>query len=323
MEIYKEQNKEKGAVLFSIGIPAFKARFLPECIESILIQTYQNYELIILNDCSPDDIKSIVAGYNNNRIRYLENDVNVGAEHVIDNWNKCLYLAKGEYFVLMSDDDKMEPDYLEEFMKLIEKYPELDVYHCRSKIINEHSVAYELTLSCPEYESTYNYIWHVLNSKRNKFISDFVFRSSALIGKNGFYKLPLAWSSDYVTAFMSSGDKGIAHHRKALFNYRISPYNITATSNIDLKRKAVISYEGWLGEFLEKKPVTEEDKIIYPLLKKSFLRSVRFSKVGFIRQKIGSHGLRGLIQCWVKRKTFELSFSDVVKAISISISNKT
>ncbi len=323
MEIQKEQNRENGAVLFSIGIPAFKARFLPECIESILTQTYQNFELIILNDCSQDDIKSIVAGYDDNRIRYLENDVNVGAENVIDNWNKCLYLAKGEYFVLMGDDDKLEPDYLEEFRKLTEKYPELDVYHCRSNIINEHSVAYELTLSCPEYESTYNYIWHVLNSKRNQFISDFVFRTSALIEKNGFYKLPLAWCSDYVTAFMASGEKGIAHHRKALFNYRISPYNITSTSSIDLKRKAVIGFEGWLGEFLKKKPATEEDKIVYPLLKKCFVRSVRFSKVGLIRQKIGSHGVKGLIQCWVKRKTYDLSFRDIVTAISISISNKT
>ena len=104
---------------YSIGIPAFKARFLKECIDSILSQTFNDFELIIINDCSPDEILKIVNEYNDSRIKYYENESNTGAENVIDNWNKCLGLAKGDFFILMGDDDKLEPNYLEEFNNLI------------------------------------------------------------------------------------------------------------------------------------------------------------------------------------------------------------
>ena len=88
-------------VLFTIAIPAFKGRYLAECIESILSQTFRSFELIILNDFSTDPIKNMVASYKDDRIRFFENDCNTGAENVIDNWNKCLNYAKGEYFVLI------------------------------------------------------------------------------------------------------------------------------------------------------------------------------------------------------------------------------
>ena len=98
--------------MFTIGIPAYKSTFLKECIDSILAQDYSNFELIIVNDASPEDIDSIVSSYNDKRIRYYKNERNFGAEHVVDNWNKCLAYATGDYFVLMGDDDKMELDFL-------------------------------------------------------------------------------------------------------------------------------------------------------------------------------------------------------------------
>src|SRR5690606_28530398 len=108
---------------FSIGIPAFKARFLKECIDSILSQTFSDFELIIVNDASPENIDDIVKNYSDSRIRYYVNEKNFGAEQVVDNWNKCLSYALGDYFVLMGDDDLMMPNYLYEFSKLIDRYP--------------------------------------------------------------------------------------------------------------------------------------------------------------------------------------------------------
>ena len=123
---------------FTIGIPAFKSAFIEVCITSILNQTFKDFELIIINDASPDPIDEIVSAYNDPRIKYFKNDRNTGAKDVVNNWNKCLQQATGDYFVLMGDDDKFESSYLEEFNSLINKYPDLDIYHCRSKIINHH-----------------------------------------------------------------------------------------------------------------------------------------------------------------------------------------
>lgn len=59
---------------FSITIPAYKTAYLKECIESILAQTYTNFELIIVNDASPEDLTSIVHSFDDSRIRYYINE---------------------------------------------------------------------------------------------------------------------------------------------------------------------------------------------------------------------------------------------------------
>ncbi len=82
-------------IKFSVTVPAYKAQFLAECIDSILAQTYKNLELIIVNDASPQDLDSIVSKYDDPRIRYYKNEVGFGAEHVVGNWNKCLEYAIG------------------------------------------------------------------------------------------------------------------------------------------------------------------------------------------------------------------------------------
>ena len=84
-------------IKFSVTVPDYKAQFLSECIDSMLAQTYKNFELIIVNDASPQDLDSIVSKYNDPRIRYYKNKVGFGAEHVVGNCNKRLECTKNEY----------------------------------------------------------------------------------------------------------------------------------------------------------------------------------------------------------------------------------
>lgn len=165
---------------FSIGIPAFKSRFLKENIDNILKQTFSDFELIIVNDASPEDIDSIVNGYNDKRIRYYKNETNFGAVNVVDNWNKCLSLAKGEFFLLMGDDDKLMPNCLEEYDKLIKKYPKCNLFHTRTIIINEDSQPINITEPRPEWESVYDNIFQRISGNRLQFISDYLYRTDAL-----------------------------------------------------------------------------------------------------------------------------------------------
>ena len=66
---------------YSITIPAYKVYFFRECVESVLCQTYDDYEVVILNDCSPENVKEIVEECqklkNGDKIRYYENEKNV------------------------------------------------------------------------------------------------------------------------------------------------------------------------------------------------------------------------------------------------------
>ncbi len=234
-------------VKYSIAIPAYKAKFLKESIESIMVQTFNDFELIIVNDASPENLDDIVYHFNDKIIQYFKNEKNFGAINVVDNWNKCLSYAKGEYFVLMGDDDLMSPTYLEEFNNLIKRCPNLDVYHCRSRIVNEKSEIITLTESRPEKESSFESIWHRISGLRTQFISDHIYRTEILKSKNGFYKLPLAWGSDDITAYIAAFPKGIAHTNKPVFNYRKSALSISSSGNYIAKMKAIDLETIWIA----------------------------------------------------------------------------
>lgn len=97
--------------LVSVCIPTYRgARFLGATIDSVLSQSYPYFELLIVDDNSPDDTRDIVAAYADERIRYHRNDSNQGPQ---GNWNRCLQLAQGEFFKLLPHDDLLASDCLE------------------------------------------------------------------------------------------------------------------------------------------------------------------------------------------------------------------
>ncbi|MEY3785965.1 MAG: hypothetical protein RLZ75_170 [Pseudomonadota bacterium] len=94
----------------SVCIPTYcGAAHLGEAIESVLNQSFTDYELIIIDDNSPDQTAEIVSSYQDYRIRYIKNLANLGPE---GNWNKCLAEAKGKYFKLLPHDDTLASDCL-------------------------------------------------------------------------------------------------------------------------------------------------------------------------------------------------------------------
>ena len=72
-------------IKFSVTIPAYKDRYLKESIDSVLAQTYQNYEIVIINDDSPYNLNSIVNQHKDSRIRHFKNENNCEAKDIVDN----------------------------------------------------------------------------------------------------------------------------------------------------------------------------------------------------------------------------------------------
>ena len=95
--------------------------FLKEMIESILNQTFKDFEFLLLND-SPEnkELKKIVESYNDRRIIYLENEKNLG---ISKSRNKLLELAKGEYIAIFDHDDISLPERLEKQADFLDKNP--------------------------------------------------------------------------------------------------------------------------------------------------------------------------------------------------------
>lgn len=116
---------------------------------------------------------------------------------------------------------------------------------------------------------------------RQQYIGDFCYRTSKLKIMGGFYKLPLAWTSDDITSYMMAGSKGVANTNVATFMYRINAYTISRTGNCKLKMESLNSAGDWIETFLEKQtPKTieeiEESKLL-PNLKAKWLDAEKCS----------------------------------------------
>lgn len=97
--------------LVSIIMPSYNtARFLTETVRSVLAQTYQNWELIIVDDCSTDDTDAVAAEFPDPRIRFLKNEKNSGAAV---SRNYALREAKGRWIAFLDSDDLWKPEKLE------------------------------------------------------------------------------------------------------------------------------------------------------------------------------------------------------------------
>ena len=127
----------------SVLIPTYNyARYLAEAIDSVLAQDFEDYELVVSDDCSSDQTQEVMDRYaGDDRIRYHRHHVNLG---MVENWNWCLSEARGEFIKFIFGDDKISaPDSLTKLLHLMESHPSATlaacarhVISCKSEILN-------------------------------------------------------------------------------------------------------------------------------------------------------------------------------------------
>ncbi len=109
----------------TVLMPVYNAKiYLREAIDSILNQTFRDFEFLIINDASTDSSKNIILSYKDSRIRYFENKKNLGVARTL---NRGLRLAKGEYIARMDADDISLPFRLERQVAYMYKHPRIAV----------------------------------------------------------------------------------------------------------------------------------------------------------------------------------------------------
>jgi len=116
-----QEIKKVNNPLISICIPTYNGeRYLAESINSVLQQTYQNYEIWIVDDQSKDDTFSIAKNFAtlDSRIHVSQNVKNLG---LVGNWNRCVELANGEWIKFLFQDDLMTPNCVEQFVSKVDE----------------------------------------------------------------------------------------------------------------------------------------------------------------------------------------------------------
>lgn len=238
---------------YTFLLPAYKPDFFKEALDSILGQTYKDFNLIILDDCSPYDLKSIVDKYKDSRITFHRNEENMGGKNLVSCWNKLLSYAEGEYIILASDDDVYELNFLEEMDKLAQKYPEVDLLRARVRRIDDKGEILAEDALYKEHGDSIDYIYQKHFNNGITCMACFVFKTEALKSEGGFEYLPVAWHSDDASS-LKVCKNGIANSSQILFNFRTSSVNISGrkiTSKDALeKAKATLLYDSFFHKFI-------------------------------------------------------------------------
>lgn len=215
---------------FSFILPAYKARYLSEAIESILSQTEKDFELVVVDDASPENLKAIVDSFSDRRISYHRNENNIGGHDLVAQWNHCITFAVGECLILASDDDTYHQSYLEKMSELISRYPSCDIYRCMRQISYTATGVTEKEATLPEFISGKELFRNMIFREAGTGLQHYIFRRDTLMANGGFVNFPYAWFTDDATVVLMARN-GIAIHPEILFTARISDISITGRRN--------------------------------------------------------------------------------------------
>lgn len=261
---------------YSFVLPAYKSDYLQDAIESILQQTLNDFELIIVDDASPYNLESIVKQYNDQRIVFHRNEVNIGGKNLVMNWNKCIKYAKGEYLILAADDDIYSPFFLQQVDARIEEYPYVDIIRSRVNRIDSKGTITDIEQVYKPYMPFSEFVFYWSKGVINC-IANYVFKKKSLLNTGGFVDMPCAWFSDDITV-VNMSINGIATTEDALFYFRTSDKSVSWTfdkNTIRKKWKANGMFYKWFNDTVIPKMKSLPQNSIEILYQKNAIFNVR------------------------------------------------
>jgi glycosyltransferase involved in cell wall biosynthesis len=134
----------------SVLLPTYNyASYLPEAIASVLAQDFQDFELLILDDCSSDNTAAVVKPFcaRDPRVRFAVNPANLG---MVANWNECLKEAKGRHIKFLFGDDKLsDPRALTKMLALLQNNPAARLAASARTILDAQSNVIDISRTLP------------------------------------------------------------------------------------------------------------------------------------------------------------------------------
>ncbi len=212
----------------SICIPSYNnAPYLPELIDSILHQSFEDFELLISDDCSTDHSVEIIRNYRDPRIKLYQNKENVG---IVVNMNRCLLSAKGDYMTIIGSDDVLMVDSLKTRMDFLQANTHLG-FVCSNivKIDGEGKTIGGLWSHAPKQNTVFD---AKTCFRRLMFEGNFICHSTVIVHKEcherfGYFDARFPSCQDYDMWFRLSLHYDLGYLAQPLVKYRWHTQNIT------------------------------------------------------------------------------------------------
>lgn len=227
--------------LVSVFIPYYNdEKFLKEAIESVLNQTYKNFELILLNHATTDTCREIAHSYNDERIVHIDMEKNYGAGGGIL-FEQFLKVSKGKYLKTFCADDIMKKDCLSELVNFMEDNPEKDFAFCDVTYVDENAKS----LNDSWFKSRDGFVFGRSEIDELKAFSRGVSHLpyiGAIIKKDALNdynpdKVIIMLFDMSIWVYLLSNGKKIGYINKQLLDYRIHREQVSSVYNVNLAGK--------------------------------------------------------------------------------------
>ena len=222
----EEKEQHTGAGLVSVIIPCYnQAHFLSEAIESVLAQSYRAYEIVVVDDGSPDNTSEVAARYPEVRCIRQENQGLAGAR------NTGSRESKGEYLVFLDADDRLLPEALEVGVKNLKAHPEC-AFVCGHSWEIAADGSFSQELSTPHVGSE---LYLTLLSRKHFVLPGAVMYRRFVFELKGGFNSALNAAADYDHYFRVARDFPVYWHDEVVLEYRRHATNMTRNSALMLK----------------------------------------------------------------------------------------
>jgi glycosyltransferase involved in cell wall biosynthesis len=285
----------------TIAIPTYnRAGYLRIALDSALAQTYSNLEVVVSNNASSDDSAALLASIADPRLRVVEQRTTIS---MMENWNACLSAASGKYFLLLSDDDVLEPTAIEEMVEVFEGSERhgqpIGFVYCAGKIIDQNGNTLSVGKEVPCSESAKELILAFFEGKRNLWPCSILYRKDDLApGYDSRFPLE-ADAAQWMRAVVAYGSARFVSRRLTRYRMHLNmtlktPAAVWAKENTALAEFAIAE--------LRKKGDDGDD--ISEAIRSAVRRlNVRIT-IGLINQSLGARKLQALSEYCANYRVF-------------------
>jgi glycosyltransferase involved in cell wall biosynthesis len=208
--------------LVSFCIPTFNhGKYLSQCIDSVLAQTWPNIDIWVGDDCSTDGTAELMANYAQRepRVHYIRNASNLG---MYFNADSLLRRPQSDFIARLDADDFIHPDFTKTLMALLLQYPKAGFAHCAAQTVNESGVTSEIRrlFRFCDYQSSHSSLRGLAQGL--KMCANMpVFRREALEEINFLEGTPKSGGDYFLAVRLADAGWGNAYSKKVLAYYRV------------------------------------------------------------------------------------------------------
>ncbi|SNR36610.1 glycosyltransferase family 2 protein [Lutibacter flavus] len=280
--------------LVSIIVPNYNhSKYLKQRLDSVFKQSYENFEVILLDDCSTDNSREILTKYaKNTKVSHcIFNSSNSGNTFI--QWNKGISLAKGEYVWIAESDDFCELNFLESVLEPMLNNHEIVLSYCQSYRVNKNGIVTGSWLNHTEDLDSQLFLSN-FTMYGNEFIERFLIykniipnASAAVIKKKALDKLgskniisKLRYCGDWVLYFKLIANNEISYSAKLLNNFRYHSGSVIAKANKKENRITIIDIDNVMKKkvlkFLRSQNLSNFKKIVK--INKGIINKLKYKK---------------------------------------------